>query len=141
MKEAPRNHELQGGERASVSITVRAEHLASAHAEVEGEAYPDVLSTPSVIGLLERACAALLKPLLGNGEMSVGVRVDVAHSAPSPLGTQVTASAEFLRREGRLYFFTVTASDLAGTVVTGEHVRAIVQRSKVEQIARERKLN
>ena len=113
-------------------------HLAAAYAEGSGEAYPSVLSTPALIGLLERACAATLQPHLAEDEMSVGVRVSVVHRSPTALGQKVSATARFTHREGRLFVFDVRADDDGGVVATGEHARAIVKAASVEQRARER---
>lgn len=125
--------------QGSAQMTVDRTHLASAHGDGGQEAYPDVLATPALLSLVERACAAVLQPLLRPGEMSVGVRVELAHKAPSPLGAQVVARARYLGRERRLFLFSVEASDAAGTVATGQHARAIVQRAGVEHAAHERK--
>lgn len=130
---------IEPGQRASVTAVVQRVHLASAYAVSQDEAYPDVFSTPALLGLLERACAAQLTPLLRAGEMSVGVRVSMTHLAPTPLGSSVTATAEFLRQDGKLYVFRVTADDETGSIANGEHTRAIVKAEKVQQTAQARK--
>lgn len=129
---------LVAGQRAQQQLTVAAKDLASAFASADGESYPQVLSTPAVLGLMERACAVLLRPLLKEGEMTVGTRITLSHLAPTPCGVLVTATAEFMRTEGRQFIFSVSASDQAGPVASGEHVRAIVKRSKIEKTAKER---
>lgn len=129
---------LPAGATHTVTLTVGPRDLASAHAAGDGEAYPDVLSTPAVVALLERACAALLRPLLAEGELSVGARMTIAHTAPTPPGMEVRGRAEFLRQEQRLFLFRVQAEDAAGVIATGEHARAIVPRARVEAAARQR---
>lgn len=126
------------GASSSTSLTVGTAHLAAAYAEGSDEAYPSVLSTPALIGLIERACAATLQPYLAEGEMSVGVRVNIVHKSPTALGQSVSATAQFTHREGRLYLFDVQADDAGGVVATGEHARAIVKAASIERQAQER---
>ena len=126
------------GTQHTVALMVDTSHLASSHAASDGEAYPEVLSTPAVVALLERACAGMLRPLLADGELSVGARMTVAHTAPTPVGVEVRGHAEFLRKEKRLFIFRVQAEDPAGVIASGEHARAIVSRAQVEAAARQR---
>ncbi|GMG85192.1 hypothetical protein LNKW23_44080 [Paralimibaculum aggregatum] len=96
-----------------------------------GDALPPVFGTPFMIADMERACAALLAPLLGPGDVSVGVRIEVAHSAPTPEGAQVRASARFTGREGPLYWFDVWAEDQGGKIGEGRIARAVVPEAKI----------
>ena len=130
---------LPDNAEGTAQMTVERMHLASAHGDGAQESYPDVLATPAVVALVERACAAVLQPLLGPGEMSVGVRIELAHKVPTPLGSQVVARARYLRRDRRLFVFAVEASDAGGVVATGQHARAVVRRADVEHTAHERK--
>jgi fluoroacetyl-CoA thioesterase len=134
----PITDSVRQGASASISMTVGTAQLAAAHAEGSGEAFPSVLSTPALIGLIERACAATLQPFLADGEMSVGVRVNIVHKSPTALGQSVTATAQFTHREGRLFLFDVQADDAGGVVATGEHARAIVKTASIERQAQER---
>lgn len=126
---------IREGATGSAALVVAPKHLASAFAEEAGEAYPQVLATPALVGLLERACAAILVPALRAGEMSVGHVVRLVHGAPTASGQVVRAKATLLRREKRLYVFEVEARDDAGVVATGEHSRAIVPAAAVEATA------
>ena len=59
-----------------------------------------------MVALMEIASARLLRPHLAAGELSVGVHLDVNHSAPPPPpGAPVTATARYLGREGKLFIF------------------------------------
>ena len=66
------------------------------------------------------------------GELSVGVNLDVAHTVATPPGATVTATGTFLRMEGKLYVFEVTAADPGGEVGRDFHRRAIVARERLE---------
>jgi fluoroacetyl-CoA thioesterase len=80
----------------------------------------------------------VLQPLLGPGELSVGVTVDVSHTAPTPVGAQVTATARYAGREGKLFLFEVSVSDPAGEVGRGWHKRAIVSNERLQSGAARR---
>ena len=84
-----------------------------------------------MIADMERACAAILAPLLNPGEVSVGARIEVVHNAPTPLGAEVSASARYTGREGPLYWFEVWAEDSAGRIGEGRIARAIVPEEKL----------
>lgn len=89
----------------------------------------DVLGTPVVVAWCEEAtCAALPLPA---ERTSVGVRVEIDHLAPSPVGSTITATAEIVESDDRRATFTVEATDERGTVVArGRVQRAIVDRER-----------
>ncbi|MEM8664057.1 MAG: hypothetical protein AAGF49_08050, partial [Pseudomonadota bacterium] len=99
---------LKEGETATLAGTVPPERTAAALA-ADGEKLPAVFGTPFMIADMERACAAILAPLLGPGDVSVGARIEIAHNAPTPGGADVTAGARYTGREGPLYWFDVWA--------------------------------
>jgi fluoroacetyl-CoA thioesterase len=51
-----------------------------------------------------------------------------AHTAATPIGAKVTASATYRGRDGRLFVFDVVAHDPAGEIGRGTHKRAIISR-------------
>src|SRR5437879_10758961 len=113
-------------EAATAVWTVRDGDLASVLADAPGDAYPPVFATSRMIALMEIAASRCLQPLLEEGELSVGVTVDVRHTAATPVGAEVTATARYLGPNGRLYRFEVVVEDPAGEVGRGFHERAIV---------------
>ena len=123
---------------ATAEIVVRPEHLASALPIEMGDAFPAVFATARMIGLMEIAAARVLQPLLGPGELSVGVTVDVTHSAPTPPGVKVIATARYAGREGKLFVFEVSASDPGGEIGQGWHKRAIVTSERLQGAAARR---
>jgi predicted thioesterase len=80
-----------------------------------------------------------LKPLQKAGELSVGVVVDVKHTAATPVGAWVEAEARYTGREGKLYVFEVIARDPVGEVMRGTHKRAIIQESRLLEAAAKRR--
>lgn len=90
------------------------------------ENFPAVFATTRMIALMELASARVLKHLLQDGEMSVGVTVDIVHSAATPIGAKVTAVATYRGRDEKLFVFDVMAQDPAGEIGRGTHKRAII---------------
>lgn len=119
------------GATGSVTHVVAEADLAAALAVAPGEAYPPVLATTRMIALMERAAAEVLLPLLGPGELSVGVVVDIRHTAATPLGATVRAEARFIGISDRLYAFEVVALDPGGEIGRGRHRRAIIDSSRL----------
>ena len=91
-----------------------------------------VLATPRMIALMEEAACTLLASDLPDEATSVGTRVDVRHSVPSPLGARVTARATVVGVDGARITFDVTAwhgpVDSRVEIGRGTHVRAVVDR-------------
>jgi predicted thioesterase len=79
-----------------------------------------------MVALMELAAARVLRPHLRPGELSVGVTLDVVHTAATPPGATVSATARFLGREGKLFVFEVLATDDAGEIGRCKHKRAVV---------------
>ncbi|KAE8333715.1 hypothetical protein BDV39DRAFT_198627 [Aspergillus sergii] len=67
-----------------------------------------------------------------------GTSINIAHSAPTPVGAKVTAEAKYIGQKGKLYQFEVIAKDEAGEVGRGGHERAIVEIARLETGARKR---
>jgi predicted thioesterase len=110
---------------------VKAEDTAAALNGITGDTFPAVLATTKCIALLELAAGHLLLPLQKPGELSVGVTVDVKHTAATPVGAWVEAEATFRALEGRLFVFDVVARDPAGEIMRGVHRRAIVSEARL----------
>lgn len=130
---------IEIGAQASASRTVTATDLASALADNPADAFPEVFATSRMIALMELAAAQVLRPLLADGELSVGVTVDVSHSAATALGETVSATATYVGREGKLYMFEVMASDGAGEIGKGTHRRAIISTARLLEGAQRRR--
>lgn len=89
-----------------------------------------VLSTPSMIGLMERAGIQAVQAHLPEGQTTVGFEVNVKHFAATPFGKTVTARAELLEVEGRKLRFKIEAHDEDRKVGEGTHRRAIIDVKK-----------
>jgi predicted thioesterase len=87
-----------------------------------------VLSTPGMIGIMERTAAQLVYPLLDDGQATVGFEVCIKHVAGAPKGTRCTATARLNEvLDGRKLRFDVeVVSDDGRTVGIGTHERRVV---------------
>jgi fluoroacetyl-CoA thioesterase len=89
-----------------------------------------VLSTPHMIGLMERTCRDTVLPLLDNGYDTVGTHVNVAHLAAAPLGTTVRFRVEVIGVNGRRIEFRVEAATDLEKVGEGTHERTVIDVAK-----------
>ena len=85
-----------------------------------------VLATPVMINVIEAAALAAVEHLLPAGHQSLGIHLDVSHTAATPVGLRVTATAEVLRVEGRTVSFRVEARDPFEAIGGGTHQRVVV---------------
>lgn len=113
--------ELKPGLSAEITTEVD-DRLVVKHVGGDG-----VLSTPSMIALMERAGIQAVQPYLGEGQTTVGFEVNVKHFAATPKGKKVTVHAELLDVDGRKLRFKVEAHDEDQKVGEGTHRRAIIQ--------------
>ena len=84
------------------------------------------LATPSMIQWMEICCRDAILPHLGEGQDSVGVKVDIEHLAATPMGQEVTYTATVVEVDGRRVRFSVEASDGSETVGRGVHDRYVI---------------
>ena len=89
-----------------------------------------VYATPAMLALIEKAACNALEGLLAEGETTVGTLLNVKHLAATPVGMQVSATAELMERDGRKFVFSVTASDECGVIGEGTHERFLVFSDK-----------
>lgn len=89
-----------------------------------------VFATPMLVALMENAAINALEGHLPEGQTTVGTKVEVAHTAATPIGMTVTARAELVEADGKRLLFKVTAADNAGPVGQGVHERFVVDLEK-----------
>src|SRR6266850_2621609 len=88
---------------------------------------PAVLSTPNMIGLLERTARESLQPFLEADERTVGTEIELRHVAPTPFGARVTLTTRVIHADGTLVTFQIEARDEHEVVARGVHKRAVVR--------------
>ena len=130
---------VEAGTTGEIALAVRYEDTAHALSVLTDDTFPEVLATSRMIALMELAAAKVLRPLLGPGELSVGVTVDVRHTAATPVGGRVRAVATYVGTDGKLHRFRVEAFDDAGAIGAGEHTRAIIATERLVAGAQKRR--
>ncbi len=113
---------VQPGATAEVERRVTPEVTADAL----GNRGVQVFATPFVVGLMEDAASAVIKPHLPPGAATVGTVVEMKHLAATPVGMQVRATATLLETDGRRFLFSVEVFDEAEKIAEGRHERFIV---------------
>ena len=101
-------------------------------AETAGSGALPVFATPFMAAMMENAAMTALQTFLEEGQGSVGVRLDISHDAPTPVGMTVSAEAEItaVSENGRMVDFQVSAWDEKGPIGKGTHTRAIIGNEK-----------
>jgi len=98
---------------------------------------PLVFATAYLVGFVEAACIDALKPHMADGEKTLGVHVDLSHSAATPVGLSVTAEVELVAVEGRRLRFRVACRDDLDVICTGFHDRYLIDAAKfMERVRR-----
>lgn len=117
-------------------LIVAAEHTAPR----VGSGAIAVLATPVMINLIEAAALAACEHLLPPGHQTLGTRLDVSHTAATPVGGLVTATARVTDVKGREITFSVEARDDLDVIGGGVHTRVIVNVEKFEARVRTKAL-
>jgi fluoroacetyl-CoA thioesterase len=94
------------------------------------QSMPRVFATGYMVGLMEWACMQLMAPHLDVGEGSLGVHVDVSHTAATPPGFTVTVEVECTEIIGKKVSFEVKAHDGVDQIGAGRHERFVVAWDK-----------
>ena len=122
---------MQVGDFADAETVAGPDDMAKAQRLGSDDEYPEVWATSRMILLMEIAAPRLMKPIVGFGNMSVGVGIDIRHIAATPVDSKVRARATYTGREGKLYTFTIEAFDAGGKVGEGDHTRAIISTERL----------
>ena len=92
-----------------------------------------VYATPCLAALMEGAACECLAGLLPEEQTSVGISLDLRHSAATPVGMTVRAKALLTTVEGKKLTFEITAEDEAGQIGAATHERVIVNAERFLQ--------
>jgi fluoroacetyl-CoA thioesterase len=114
------------GAKGKFEQAVETRHLAS---ELDSS-LAAVLSTPTMVAMMEQAAIEAIKPFLDAGESSVGMSIEVSHTAATPPGHRARAEAEVTKVEGRRFEFSVRAFDDIEQIGSGTHRRAVIDAAK-----------
>jgi len=94
------------------------------------ENLPSVFATPFLAGFMERASAELINEHLEPGEQSVGISMDLKHTAATPLGMSVRIKTEVIALDGAKLTFQLKAWDEVEQIGQAVHERCIIAADK-----------
>lgn len=89
-----------------------------------------VLATPVLLWYAELACMQAISGTLPASQVTLGYGHDMQHLAPTPLAWTIQIEARLQNIDNKLLSFRIQASDGAEIILSGTHVRAIVDRER-----------
>lgn len=115
------------------SLTCREEYVVSDELVTKHIEGIEVLSTPSLVLLIERTAKNCIQPYLPEGYTSVGTVVSVKHLNPVPKSERIVVEVSVSENDGRRVVFT--ARSLWGDIIVGEaiHERYVVDIGKFRE--------
>lgn len=117
---------IEIGIKGRAEDVVREENTAQA----VGSGTLPVFATPAMTALMEEAAWTSLAPYLGEGESTVGTKLEITHDSASPLGIKVWAESEVTAVDGKRIVLKVAAYDEKGLIGQGVHERFIITNDR-----------
>ena len=117
---------IEPGMTATAKTLAGGGNLASAM----GSGALDVFATPAMVALMEQAACLCLEGALEAGQTTVGTALVVAHTAATPPGMEVSATATVTAVDGRKVEFVVAARDEKEEIGRGTHTRFVVDAGR-----------
>ena len=100
----------------------------------EFQAMPRVFATGYMVGLIEWACIQAVNPHIDwPEEQTVGISINVNHTAATPPGLEVSARVKLIEVDGKRLTFEVQLSDDVDAISKGTHERFIINAEKFNQ--------
>jgi fluoroacetyl-CoA thioesterase len=133
MKEAKMMESLQPGMRFEFTYTVTDERTVPyLYPDIEEAAVmPKVFATGYMVGLMEFACIRFINPYIEwPVQQTVGVHINVNHTAATPVGMSVTVKGRLEKVDGRKLSFSLEAYDALDKISQGTHDRFIIDAEK-----------
>jgi fluoroacetyl-CoA thioesterase len=97
----------------------------------EFQVMPRVLATGYMVGLIEWACIKAVNPHIDwPNEQTVGISINVNHSAATPPGLEVGARVKLIKIDGKRLKFEIELSDGIDIISKGTHERFIIDAEK-----------
>lgn len=97
----------------------------------EGQVMPKVFATGFLLGLLEFSCIKALKPHLDwPNEQTVGIGMNMTHTAATPEGMTVTVKGKLDKVEGNKLTFSLEAFDDVEKISSATHERFVINAEK-----------
>lgn len=108
----------------------------------EFQLMPRVLATGFMVGLIEWACIQAINPHLDwPREQTVGIALNLTHSAATPAGLTVTVRGKLESVKGRKLRFSLSSDDGVDTISEGTHDRFVIDAARFNAKAAEKLAN
>lgn len=85
-----------------------------------------VYGTPFLLALMEEASCNTVAQALEPGKSSVGIAMEITHTAASPVGMKIWAESALTAIDGKKLTFSVAAYDTAGMIGQGKITRCVI---------------
>lgn len=92
-----------------------------------------VLSTPSMVSLIEGTCLQNVLEHLDEGETTVGTHICVSHAGAAYVDEDVTITTRLKKITKRRLLFDVTVASPRGSISEGTHERAVVTQTRLNK--------
>ena len=124
--------DLKPGLQHSETLTVSEALSVPAQARLFDPAteMPPVFATAQLIAFVEWTCVHALAPYLSPDQRTLGTRVEMTHTAATPIGMIVTADVELVEINDRTLRFKVTCRDEKDPIGAGFHERTVVDNAR-----------
>ena len=97
----------------------------------EFQVMPRVLATGYMVGLIEWACIQAVNPHIDwPNEQTVGISINVNHTAATPPGLEICARVRLIEVDGKRLVFETELSDGVDNISKGTHERFIINAEK-----------
>jgi fluoroacetyl-CoA thioesterase len=97
----------------------------------EFQAMPRVLATGFMVGLFEWACIQAINPHIDwPEEQTVGIHINLSHTAATPPGLTIAVKGKLEEVEGRKLSFSLVADDGVDKISEGTHDRFVIHAAK-----------
>jgi fluoroacetyl-CoA thioesterase len=91
---------------------------------------PPVFATAQMIAFVEWTCVWAVAPYLRPHQRTVGTRVEMTHTAATPIGMTVIAEVELLAFDGRTLRFKAACRDEKEPIGEGFHERTVIDNDR-----------
>ena len=100
----------------------------------EFQEMPNVFATGYLVGFIEWACILAINPHIDwPREQTVGIDINVNHTAATPPGLEVCAKVKLVEVDGRRLVFDVAVSDGVDIISQGTHERFVINADKFNE--------
>lgn len=101
-----------------------------------GPEVPGVLATARMMWYMEHAARNAVLPFMEDDEDTVGIDMQVDHSAPTPVGMEVVCNARIIQVDGRKLTYEIEAHDEKEKIGRSSHRRFVVSKSRFAETIR-----